>query len=308
MKKISFISLWALLLFSSCADFEDIINYTLPEPEIKLCLSGYVSTDSSYIFLTLNNYYLIDSDSWDNRATIIKSDDATVTLFEDGVFFDTLQPQTRQVWASGNHRTEHYYVSYKPTTPGKTYTVYAQHTDFDEVSAETVLPMPVPIQSYTASRIDYEPVTFFNLTLNIYDTPATENFYVLPYSVERNTYYTPTLMPNPIFENSTAFHHQNIFHGYSFFSDKFIDGTHFSIQYTLLINGAERIPPSTQYTFPLYSTSKDFYIYNMSRLLYEDSRYDANSNPVTIYSNVVGGYGIFFGLSKSTIETSFNDM
>lgn len=168
MKRFLPITLLITILLTSCADFEEFVDYTLQEPEIKLCLSGYVCPDSTYIMLSLNNYYLIDSASWSHRVSIIEGNDATVVLFEEGVFFDTLQPQSRQVWDSSQniYTSENYYVSHKPTTPGKTYTVYAQYGNYDDISAETLLPLAVPIQSYNFERMDSEYGVFFLYYLN----------------------------------------------------------------------------------------------------------------------------------------------
>jgi hypothetical protein len=306
MKRILPITLWIFIFLASCADLEEFIDYTLQEPEIKLCLSGYVCPDSTYIMLSLNNYYLIDSVAWSHRANIIAGDNATVVLFEDGVFFDTLLPQSRQIWDSWEYvyTSEDYYVSHMPTTPGSTYTVYAQHGDYPEVSAETFLPVPVPIQSYDTEIIQYEQVTVVQVSLNIIDPLYENNYYFLPRSLRiPNVYGSFSLLTDPIFENHNVFGSTAY---YAFFSDRLIQGSNYSVLYLSGLNLNETLPSDT-FIFSLYSTSEDFFKYDKSRLIKENSQFDANSNPVTIYSNVVGGYGIFVGFSKSTIGVSFGE-
>jgi hypothetical protein len=78
------------------------------------------------------------------------------------------------------------------------------------------------------------------------------------------------------------------------------------VLYFIGLNLNETLPSEPQ-NFALYSTSEDFFKYDKSRLIKENSQFDANSNPVTIYSNVVGGYGIFVGFSKSSISVSFEE-
>jgi len=307
MKRFLPITLWITIFMTSCADFEEFIDYTLKEPEIKLCLSGYVCPDSTFILLTLNNYYLIDSASWSHRTSIIAGDDATVVLFEDGAFFDSLQPRVRQVWISHEdaYVHEYYYVSHKPATPGSIYTVFAQHGDYDEVSAETHLPVPVPIQSYDVERIENDYGVFFLFSIYIQDPSFSEDYYIIPKSIIVDNNSSLSLQANPIFENfSSIFNFQLDYIRYVFFSDLLIQGELFSFEYLLFFYGNKNIPIGQQ-AITIFSASEDFFKYDKSRLLKENSQYDANSNPVTIYSNVVGGYGIFVGFSVSSIEVSF---
>jgi hypothetical protein len=90
-----------------------------------------------------------------------------------------------------------------------------------------------------------------------------------------------------------------------FFSDKLVNGSTFSVQYSHLERDNEQ-PLSGPVTFSLYSISEDYYKYELSRQIKLSSQYDANSNPVTIYSNVEGGYGIFMGFSESKYTVEFD--
>jgi hypothetical protein len=247
--------------------------------------------------------------AWSHRTNIIAGDDATVVLFEGGAFFDTLQPRSRQVWNNyeNSYIAEYYYVSHMPATPGSTYTVYAQHGDYDDISAETLLPVPVPIHSYSIECIQYELVTIVNVSLNIIDPLSEKNYYLLPRGIKiPNNYFGFSLLRDPIFENHFSHNYQLSYTDYAFFSDKLIQGSNYSVLYFIGLNLNETLPSEPQ-NFALYSTSEDFFKYDKSRLIKENSQFDANSNPVTIYSNVVGGYGIFVGFSKSSISVSFEE-
>ncbi len=116
-----------------------------------------------------------------------------------------------------------------------------------------------------------------------------------------NSYFR--LEPNVIFENYAGIADSQV--GESvFFSNKLFHTNLFSFQFYHIVYENEPELEGTT-TFSLYSISEDYYRYELSRHIKLNSLGDANSNPVTIYSNVEGGYGIFMGFSESKYTVEF---
>jgi hypothetical protein len=300
--------LFVFTLLSSCTE-ADFLNYTLTEPEAKLCLSGYICPDSTYVVLSLSQSYN-DFIAGNGRPETISGSDATVVLFEDDIPFDTLISQSRQVGDS----FEHYYVSRKNAIPGKTYTIYASYNDFNSIRAETYIPIPVQIANSEVEFYVYEDYLNIrkriSVTIYIQDTPTNNDYYLINRYFNlvggNNTYNNSlfVLMPNPIFENFSQFGDDQVGRTI-FFSDKLIQGEVFSFNYGHLVYDNEPELAGTV-TLSLFSISEDYYRYELSRHIKFNSQYDANSNPVTIYSNVDGGYGIFMGFSESKYTVEFD--
>lgn len=299
-------NLFLLLVFTiltSCTE-DDFMDYKLTDPETKLCLSGYVCPDSTYIVLSLSESYSTDFINSNGRITTISGNEATVVLFEDNAPFDTLVSQNRIIIDCEPY-VENYYISRKIADMGKVYTIKAKYKEYDEVSAETYIPNATPIQSHeTEIKEIGEEYRSINIDLLIQDLPG-NNYYLLPKAVNSsspNYYDYFLLVNNPLFENFKDLFSEQVGREI-FFSDKLVQGKTFSVQYFHLLRES-----SFDYsaTFSIFSISEDYYRYELSRHIKLNTQYDANSNPVTIYSNVEGGYGIFMGFSEAKYTVQFN--
>jgi hypothetical protein len=298
-------NLFILLIFillSSCTE-GDFLNYNLTEPETKLCLSGYICPDSTYVILSLSQSYS-DFIAGNGRPATISGSDATVILFEDDISFDTLVPQSRIINPEIS-LVENYYVSRKVAEEGKTYRITASYKEFDQVVAQTSLPVAVNIQTAAVEYRDIDSINYHvvDISLFVQDLPV-NNYYLLPKSLYINNSYSKMILiqHNPLFDNYK--YYTDIQVGSTvFFSDKLVRNQIFSIKY-FHIRREQNLTGSA--IFSLYSISEDYYRYELSRHIKLNSQYDANSNPVTIYSNVEGGYGIFMGFSESKYTVEFD--
>lgn len=294
------------ILLSSCSE-GDFINYNLTEPETKLCLSGYICPDSTYIVLSLSQSYS-DFIAGNGRPETISGSDASVVLFEDNTPFDTLISQSRQV----GFFTENYYASRKNTIPGKTYRISARYKQFDAISAQTDIPIPTQVNFHSIeiqyfNEYYYPMLRLIKVSLFINDNSDFQNYYIVhksKYYGNQHYYQMLRLLDNSMFENYNNSPNETL-GSFIFFSDKLVNGSTFSVQYSHLERDNEQ-PLSGPVTFSLYSISEDYYRYELSRQIKINSQYDVNSNPVTIYSNVDGGYGIFMGFSESKYTVEFD--
>jgi hypothetical protein len=298
------------LLFSSCSD-EDILDYNFSKPEIKLCLSGFVCPDSTYIVLGLNSSVKLDTIATSKYNGLIKDSSALVILYENELFFDTLKPKSRIVKYWMGDYIESYYLSLKKPTEGKKYTIKATYKDYLGIKAETTLPVAIPILSFDTVTIHYEFGSLTDLTLYMQDRSDENNFYIVtnPKSIinkidSLKCYNAYVLTYNNLFENAKNQGEINK-NTQFFFSDRLIQGRKFSIRSSYLQYKNTNYDNPDSIEFSIYSISEDFYRYYSSLYKKEISKFDANSDPVLIYSNVVNGYGVFVGYAKSKLVLGY---
>jgi hypothetical protein len=306
IQKKLFFSFMSFLLIFSCSE-DDFLHYNLSNPQIKLCLSGFVCPDSTYIVLSLNSASTPDTLPAGENRHLISGNNASVILYENDLFFDTLKPKSRLVKTrSMQDYIESYYISLKNASEGKKYTIRAEHKDYNSISAESVLPVVVPILSVDTVVKNYEYSTITSMFLNFQDPGNTNNFYMVTQpeifrdKYDSLQYNSAFFLYNPIYENENkdAGNYISDNSSWPFFSDRLIQGENFSIEYSYHSNYGDKQPDSIRFT--LYSINEDYYKYNSSLYKKEISQYDANSDPVMIYSNVKNGYGILVGYTKST--------
>ncbi|HOP05322.1 MAG TPA: DUF4249 domain-containing protein [Tenuifilaceae bacterium] len=299
------------ILLSSCTE-GDFLNYNLTEPETKLCLSGYICPDSTYVVLSLSRSY---NDYVENHASPTPNSlyEATVILFEDNIPFDTLINKCRIINDCVPY-IENYYVSRKEAIEGRNYSIKAKYKEFDEVIATTYIPLPVQIISHDIEIFEFGQEYYQmkeKITINLFSQDQSQGYryYLIELGYEiinsnclnYNSYFR--LEPNVIFENYAGIADSQV--GESvFFSNKLFHTNLFSFQFYHIVYENEPELEGTT-TFSLYSISEDYYRYELSRHIKLNSLGDANSNPVTIYSNVEGGYGIFMGFSESKYTVEF---
>ncbi len=306
MKKICFFILF--IIFCSCSKEDIITENQIQNVESQLCMSGYVCEDSICVILTKNlprsynftgvNPYLIT-----DTAAIIK-------VFENGSFFCYLEPKKYiiQGWADYPY-DKVYYVSHKKAKEGNTYSIEVTHNDYKRISAETVLPFKVPVISvdtftFYKDVVLYQQIidsfTFIGykkndttvlstmFTINFQDPPVTKNYYMLEVINNRVTY------------NYDGFTLDDLIMEYEYpeylFSDKFIQGKKYGIQFSVFSDYADSI------SFSLYSVNEDYYKYWTSVNKYNLSKEDAYREPIPLYSNIKDGIGIFAGYSDTLVK------
>lgn len=310
---------WLLLvLVTSCE--KDVL--VLPVHEPKLAISGFISLDSSYVLVSATEKNTPDTTR--DPIVMLKGPQVKVVLYEDGVFFDSLQSRCVQKPYEWPFDTiMNFYVSMKKTKPGSKYRLEVSCPGYPSASAETALPLIVPIQNadtvmyqrhYSQNNIDWtDTVCYLDIK---FEDPANNQNYYMPSEYEYS--YSSTadsglflffLQENLLFENQFdqyQYARSGSFNS-RYFSDDYIDGKVASMRYyygTLNSYGNYSFIPD-DVTVRLYTISEEYYKYNQSKLKYMEAEHDPNSEPVIVYSNVTGGYGIFAGISYSEYKYSF---
>lgn len=339
-----------LFCFFSCE--KDVL--LMPSHEPKLAISGYLYPDSCTVIISVSKNTFPKSFG---KIPLITGEQVAVVLYENGVFFDSLRPYSKRVIGSNPiDSIQNGYVSLKKATPGASYRLNVSCPGYPSVSAQTTLPVAVPILSADTLHIpqvntpfQYSEVVIYSirrvLDFTFSDPTGQNNYYVLNVSSKVNSApadsnYSMNLEDNLLFEHQESGDVYADYYGdlsYRFFSDKYLRGTKGSFKYfygsmddpnneTIIpdyvidemnVNrdSSDFIPYHQAYTWVsyvpdnvtvrLYSISEDYYKYNLSKLKYREAERDPNSEPVIVYSNVTGGYGIFAGISYSDYTYRF---
>jgi len=187
----------SILLVMSC---EETLNLSMPEHSPMITLNCILNENEPIqLELTSSQPYppLIDS------TLTIKN--ATVKLFEDGVYIDDLLyiESYQRRYELGNHLTliRNYQTlnGFCPETD-HTYSILVSAPNFPEVSAETFIPESVPIISIDTStiytQVGQNLVKVLECTILFYDPPENRNFYLFSISRRGLLYESPLVFGN----------------------------------------------------------------------------------------------------------------
>jgi hypothetical protein len=274
MKNI-IILLFAFLALNSC------------QKEFKVDNSGYKpKLVVNNLFLQNTPFAIVVSQSVNVYDSTLPSyiSNATVTLFVNNVFAETLTPA-----GTGN---------YNATTipsPGNTYKVKVSQSGFDAVEAENALPNPVKIIDWTyidSTSVDSKGDYYGDLTFTIVDPPE-ENNYLLSfqfYDIGSGQYiYLSNFSSNDQSLNQNLA--KRLQNGEYLFTDNLFNAKKKTF---LLSIPSGHYTNTPNYLLKLYSLSKDAYFYYYSQPVNNNV---GQFNTTPIYSNVKSGLGIFAGRS-----------
>jgi len=298
--------IFVIITISSCS--KDILTIK-SNFEVKLCLSGFVCPDSSYVVVSLNDTIFVDDTV--NRRIMLHGNETQVVLYENGLFFDSLRSSARSISFWSHNVVEYYYVSQKKAKLGSTYKIKVLNNKYPTVYATTKIPDTIALSKVDTVREkvrfgdNYREQSFLECTFN--DPVDEENNYLFLRRIETEPYIyisSDSLMSkefgslalNTLYDNYKNKQDDEILSyrvNYAFLNDTYFQGKQFSFRYWLDNNYPDSI------AIKVYSISDEYYKYNLSLYNYYKTQYDSNSEPVTIFSNVENGYGIFMGFSNS---------
>jgi hypothetical protein len=297
MRKLLIASLMVWML-GSCSRFDQVINVDPPTYVKKLVVHTFLNNyDSTFYCQVTRNRGLLDSAP--DSAYFVSG--ATVQLFEDGNLKATFQTNPS---IPGNPPLYTLPAGPGYLQPGKTYELKVQHPDLPSVQALQIMPVP-----FTVDSVSYHPNGgisssgdhLYSMNAYLKDAPGIKNYY----SIEVHAY---TDIPNPIFDsqgnvirydtihydagtlvpessddpNATVVAHQVVV------SDQFFDGKPYHLTFNGLQNGYY-----TRYQVTVRSLTQDYYLYLLSAQKKLDAQDLPLAEPVTVYTNLNGGIGIF---------------
>lgn len=317
-------SLCFVLLFIFCACQKE--NVDIPDTGRKIVVNGLISTDSLINVHISRSEYFTDFDTEHHSRDL---DSATIRFYNENTCIDSLNHIS--------HKVNYQYVYYKSNywsksvrpLPGKEYKISVNRPGFPEAIASTTIPRLVKIERLDTSRINYYDFGFImNCRIEFTDPPSEKNYYLINIIRVQLVPYLRHYMAfdchDPVIEqklgsSSGTSGSDNIvrdhIYGYAF-TDKLIEGKKYNLNFSFngsLYHGYHgsiyNQNPRTSYIyyFRLISITEEYYKFIQSFQLFNSVRWNPLAEPVQVYSNINGGYGIFAGAAVSTDSIILHD-
>ena len=314
MKSI-FCCLAFLFALSSC---EQVIEPDLPEHTPRLVLHAFFTADGIWTAYVGRSSGILDSRPLHERSVA----DASVELLAG----DRVIEEMKFLDAARGYVFED-----STLEAGETYSLQVSAPGFATIRATDAIPRPVPtsILSYrtnTSARSESEIRGEFSIKLEIQDPPSEANYYqisVYQVSTGRGAWRYEEILstkdPSIIADNGVDESpvEEGAFSGEAlYFKDTLFDGRTHEIELTydgVLVlredmaqeeevaeDGQE---PAKQKTYlQVLYISAAYYEYLKTARLHDYTRDNPFAEPLSVYSNVEDGYGIFAGYSSQTFE------
>ncbi len=276
-----------LALLTSC---EMIVDVDLPDAPDKLVVNCLFETGQPFKIHLSRSMNVLSGDS-----SIIN--DGQVKIYADGSYIGDLEYIGDGVYSS----------DIIIALPEVTYKLMASAPGYDEVWAEDSAPVASLMDTIFYDHTKYydsEGVEYYKLQLSIWDDPATTGYYELICKLV-STYYVSIRGFRGDNERVLINEGDEDFYSWiTVFKDELIDET----PYMLKLKAQEKYWEKEASIY-LLSISENMYRYRKSWIRHDYAQSPdilEQIEPVTLFSNIEGGYGIFAGYSISSIVTGDN--
>lgn len=329
MKYIVLVILF-LTLFPACK--KD--NLVIPDTGRKIVINGFISSDS-LLNVRISKSAFISENSPDVDSNLTSLSNACVYIYQNNTKIDSLHyesvwkpktmvPLSSQTWFHfGNYRSKNVFP-----LPGTEYKIVVKTPGLPDATASTIIPNLVRIKGIDSSRftatedpsMPYKLGMKFNIGItdpenetnyylfSLWKTPSRDN--------NRNLLFNcndPIVEERISFNNNYAPDSREQFWSVAF-TDKLINGQKYRLEVTVLGTDIGKpfydngdIPNGHRKViyFRLYSITKECFMYIQTINLYNRNYGNPLGNPVTVYSNIIGGYGILAGAAVATDSIVF---
>ena len=291
------------VLLLSLAACETVVDIDLPEGQSKLTLNALFGPDS------IMNVSLYPSKEALESGNYLAIENATITVSgTDG------QVATTNKLGIDVFTLESVYKLAIKAKAGVVYTITASAEGYAPVVSVTSIPEPVDIVRVDTGTVFTDGYEEGQLSITLTDPSRIGNLYELKFYVL--IYYPDTLDGKLIYYPTTqevyAYSRNNDFFNSDYsseliFTDELFDGK----TYTALVNYYNEFKDdggdSTQITdylssylvTELRSLSTDYFAFKSSYSRYQFSTGDPFAQPVQVYDNIDGGFGIFAGFNST---------
>jgi len=272
-----------LLLVVSLVSCKKEIDINLPETDSKLVVNSFFTGDSKIKVHLSKSIGILEN-------TIPECNDATVIVMENNIIIDTMYK------ASG------YYYSNKKTAINNKYALIVSAPNMDTVLCQDMIPEKITLQSciFTDSvLIDEDGLIINELKLDFQDS-AGPDFYEVELEAKNiaNNYTILTWFKknsDPIITSTGLLDYNP---KTLIFSDKMFNGKRCSVK---VYYAVQRGVGNYRLKISFRSISEPYFRYKEKQYAYqfslENDIFSGMSEPVQLYSNINGGYGIFAGYS-----------
>jgi len=271
------------VIISSLPSCKKVIDIELPATDPKIVVNSFFTEDSQIKIHLSKSIGILDN-------IIPECTDATVIMRENNIIIDTMYYQ------SG------YYYSHIMAEKNKKYSLEISLPGMDTVFCEDIIPEKTYLQScvYTDSvLIDEDGFIINELKLDFQDL-AGPTFYEVELTatdIINNYKWSPWFKKNsdPIITSTGLLDYNP---RTLIFTDKMFDGKHCSVK----IYFATQSYSDYKLKINFRSVSESYYKYKEKQFAYlfslENDIFSGMSEPINLYSNITGGYGIFAGYTS----------
>lgn len=286
----------------------------------KIVINGLLATDSLLnLRISQSAYYNVVTSVYECDINNAKSSVYINNSYSDSLHFrNNLSYNDLSFFYPSNYVSRKVYP-----LPGQEYKIVVKASGYSDATSTTIVPNLVGLDELEYSQILKSPTPYIANTSNVllicnlsFDDPLKEtNYYMI--SVTKGPhqgYNSPYLRfesNDPIVEEKLS----NVNGIYAIaLTDKGINGKKVKLKITIDANEigmpfwddrplTDGIPDSTLHKkviyFKLYSITEEYFRYLHTLNLYKKNYGNPLTEPVMIYSNINGGYGIFAGASVS---------
>ena len=288
------------LIFYSCTKE---VNIEIPKIEKKAIIYGLIGNNEQIKIWYSKSYGILDYvDYVENNE--ISNDSAEISLFVNDNFIEKL-----------SFNENNYFLSNYLPKPNDNIDIIVTTDNDDTLTAHTLIPEPVIInyvQFEDSAFIDEEGISFSRIKVSFDDIPNQENYYEMYFrarcytdtsEVFSNVYEYSSFNPIILNENILDYEPKSIV-----FSDTLFNGdmAEITLSFERPCSYVYGQPSVCEFDLIIYfsNITEEYYLYrkNLYKHLFSQHTifwYGA-IEPIQMYSNVNGGYGVFAGYSLYT--------
>jgi hypothetical protein len=287
-----------LLLLASC---ELVREVDIPALPTRLVVNGLFRPDSTWtIAVSLSRHILQTDPTMPPLNTVV-----TITR-DDGEIFtlDTIGVSMDGIWFKSAERAE----------AGRRYTVRVSAPGFEEVHASAMAPTVVELVDVRLDSANMVPFSYntpgsIPVEFTFRDPAGTADYYLPKFFIRVQRHfrnpdgtYTERTVWNPCFltEAVESGEFSNLNGPVESFDDKGFDGKLRTVR--LNVNKtfwSSNEPKTYSWMMELVHVTEDYYNYQRSVALQQEVDGNPFAQPVQVFSNIEGGYGLFAGAAAS---------
>jgi len=295
-----------LILFAACQQ-EQI---ELPDTGRKIVINGLISTDSLLSVFVNKSVYISEYDFPMGKDL----ENAKVYIYQNNICIDSLSHNWRPWDIFSKYFPGNYWSKSVIPLPGNEYKIVAKVAGLPDATASTKIPDIVWIEHVDTMRLVLGSDTGYHNTSERFEHMICKIEFTDPKN-ETNYYLFNTgksfLCQDPIVEeelydvNSNNAQSDGSNLDGIVFSDKVINGQKYRLTISIPERGwyndslKTRIFPKLTVDLKLYSITEEYFKYIQTLNLYNEKFGNPLTEPVLVYSNITGGYGIFAGSAVS---------
>lgn len=268
----------------------------------KLVINGLFNADSLWTVHVSRSLSVIDT------GDLANVDDADVRIYDGaGTEVAVLHFVDEGI----------YQAATEVPLPDETYRITASAPGFADVEATDAIPGAVQIIGLdTNTTINQDSQTVLEMKLTFQDPGGVENFFMVEMNLavaffngtDTSYWEFPARLncvdPNIETENSFDFGGFENTYEYILLRDNNIDGQTYTLEFSV-INWQRDENIDVKASVNLIASSEAFFNYRRSYAAYLNSNGNPFAQPVQVYSNVIGGLGIFAGGVTESWEVEF---